>query len=121
MSPTRDPMLRLFDILDACDRIIEHRPASRAEFDRDEMLQVWVIHHTSVIGEASVHVPSDIRASHPEVDWVALKGMRNRLVLGYFNVDLDVVWEVVATEIPRLRELIAAIVRETDDEGEGIT
>jgi uncharacterized protein with HEPN domain len=49
----RDDRDRLIDILNAIDRILEKAPSERALFDRDEMLQVWVLHHLQVIGEAA--------------------------------------------------------------------
>ena len=50
-----------------------------------------------------------IKQAHPEVDWIAAAHTRNRLVHGYFDVDLELIWATVERDIPGLRKQIAAI------------
>ncbi len=57
-----------------------------------------------IIGEASKNVPEEFRKSHLEVDWKAMAGMRDRLIHGYFAVDYEIVWDVIKTELPKLKE-----------------
>jgi uncharacterized protein with HEPN domain len=59
---------RLTDILIAIAKIKE-RVADSLAFQNDEMLQVWVIHHLQVIGEAARGVSQPVRDRHPEVQW----------------------------------------------------
>ena len=113
MSP-RDPMLRVRDMLEAANRILERASGSREALAEDETLQVWVVYHLQVLGEAASAVPAEIANAHPEVDWVALRGMRNRLVHGYFDVDLDVIWEAVVRDVPVLRDQVAGILHDAD-------
>lgn len=109
MTAARDQNLRLQDMLDAADRILSYTTEGRERFLCDEMLQVWVIHHLEVIGEAAARVEASIQEAYPEVDWLAAAYTRNRLVHGYFDVDAEVVWETVERDIPVLREQVAAI------------
>ena len=109
MNAERDQRLRLRDMLAASDKILERTAEGREEFLGDEMVQVWVIHHLEVIGEAAARVDVGIREAHPEVDWVAAAHTRNRLVHGYFDIDPEIVWKTVERDIPVLREQIAAI------------
>lgn len=46
---------------------------------------------------------------HPQVPWRSMKGMRNRIAHGYFEIDLDTVWETVQTALPRLIELLPVV------------
>ncbi len=103
-------------MLEAADKILERKPADRRHLEHDEMLQVWCFHMIQVIGEVSRHVPQTIKEAHPEVRWLALAGIRNRIVHDYVDVDLDVIWEVVVRDIPILREQIARILDEMQGE-----
>lgn len=91
----RDPAEPLRDILEAIDRIQARCGGGRSAFDKDDMLQVWVLHHLQVIGESSRALPEDFRHDHPEVPWQRIIGMRHILVHHYFEVDTEVVWQAV--------------------------
>jgi uncharacterized protein with HEPN domain len=54
------------------------------------------------MGEATRHVPADARASAPDVPWKLMEGMRHVLVHNYEAVRLDVVWQTVIGDLPRL-------------------
>ena len=62
------------------------------------------------VGEAVRHVPAEVQARYPDLDWIGMRGMRNMLVQNYGAVQLDVVWGVVHGRIPllipRLREIL---------------
>ncbi len=62
-----------------------------------------------IIGEAAKQVPEDFRNQHPNVQWKSMAGMRDRLIHAYFGVDYEIVWDVVQTRIPELRQQIASI------------
>lgn len=66
----------------------------------DATLQRALIRSLEVIGEATKRLPPEFRAAHPEADWRGMAGMRDRLIHGYFGVDLELVWEVVRSWVP---------------------
>jgi uncharacterized protein with HEPN domain len=97
------------DILEAVERIERHARRGRAAFDTDELIQVWMVRHLQIIGEAASRLSQDARDQHPAVPWRKIIGMRHILVHGYFEVDLDLVWSVVDRELTPLRDAIAPI------------
>ena len=78
-------------------------------FARDETLRRAFVRSLEIIGEAAKKVSPEYRAAHPQVEWRAMAGMRDRLIHDYFGVDYDLVWDVVRNRVPTLRSQIAAI------------
>ena len=66
----------------------------RLDLETDLMFQFATV-PPEIIGEAAARLTDETRADHPEIPWSNMIGMRNRLVHGYFDVDLDVVWNTV--------------------------
>ena len=99
----RDPRERLRDILEAIERIERYTSRGRAEFDRDELVQTWVLRHLQIIGEATRVLPDDVRSMAPDIPWGQISGMRHVLVHDYFGIDLDLVWNAVERDLPELK------------------
>jgi uncharacterized protein with HEPN domain len=95
-------MDRLNDVLAAIAKIKERVPDSLA-FQNDEMLQVWVIHHLQVIGEAARGVSQPVRDGHPEVQRPQIVALRNILVHEYFGLNLDQIWMMAQRDLPSWR------------------
>lgn len=102
----RDTLERLRDIQEAIGEITKYTYQGRRSFDENELIQVWVIRHLEIIGEAARAVPQDFKDRHPDIPWRRINGMRNVLVHMYFKVDLDSVWAVVEHDLPDLKTSI---------------
>jgi uncharacterized protein with HEPN domain len=75
---------------------------SRADLDADHMLSLALVRLLEIIGEAARGVSGWFQEAHPEVAWKKMAGMRDRLIHGYFDVNLDVVCETVTQDLPVL-------------------
>ncbi len=105
----------LVDILDAIEAIAKHTGSGDGEFRRDELVQVWVVHHLQVIGEAAARLTPTIVAQTPEIPWSRITGMRNILVHQYFGIDLDVVWDTVVSDLPPLRTSVEKLLADEEE------
>lgn len=94
-------------ILQSID-LIESYTAGRTEHDflASVELQDRVIRRIEIIGEAVKNLPENLRADHPEIMWREIAGMRDVLVHRYFEVDLELTWQVVQRDIPLLKSVI---------------
>ena len=93
---TIDPVARLHHMLDAARKARQFTQGrTRADLDTDEMFALAFVRLLEVIGEAANAVTDEIRKRAPQIPWKEIGGTRNRLVHGYFDVDLDIVWEIV--------------------------
>ena len=86
------------------------------QFLQRRMTQDAVVRQLEIIGEASNSLSADLREAHPDVMWGQIIGMRNRLIHGYFQIDLEIVWEVVHVDLPALRAQVAHLLEETGRE-----
>jgi uncharacterized protein with HEPN domain len=76
-------------------------------FLADKRTQQAVILNLVILGEAATKLMDrhpEIVEAHPEIEWRAMRGMRNRIAHGYYDINLEVVWETVAMALPDLAE-----------------
>ena len=91
----------------------------RDDFLTDKRTQQAVIMSLIIIGEAATKVMdvySEFAQEHQEVPWRNMRGMRNRIAHGYFDINLDVVWETVQEWLPVLLQQLPAVRQDADDE-----
>ena len=99
----------LLDILEAIERIEKYADEGKEVFEEDELIQTWIVHHITIIGEACRTLPDDFQSRHTNVPWADIVGMRNILVHHYFGIDKDAVWSVGEKDLPELKLNIQAI------------
>ncbi|WP_425640192.1 DUF86 domain-containing protein [Algoriphagus yeomjeoni] len=54
------------------------------------------------MGEASIRIDDDFKLSHPQIEWKKLRGFRNRIVHEYFGIDIEIVWNIIESDIDDL-------------------
>jgi len=94
---------------------------SEADFLSDKRTQQAVILNLIILGEAATKLLREhgpFVEAHPEIPWRNMKGMRNRIAHGYFDIDLTIVWETVQTALPELLERLPLIRKASDEEND---
>jgi uncharacterized protein with HEPN domain len=67
-----------------------------------------------ILGEAARHVPDDVTQGYPDIPWPQMRGMRNHIVHGYDQIDLEIVWNVVTMELPPLVPRLEKMLQEPE-------
>jgi len=99
----KDDIIRVRHMLDFARKAVQfNKGKSRADLDSNEMLAMATIHLIELIGEASRTISAELHHQYPEIPWDLISGTRNRLIHGYIDVDLDVVWTIVTKDLPLL-------------------
>jgi uncharacterized protein with HEPN domain len=110
---SRDALLFLEDIQSSCSRIVGYTgDRSRDEVFVDEMRFDAILRNLHIIGEAVKNLPPDWRQKHSDVPWRAIAGLRDFVAHAYFALDLDILWNAIREEIPRLLQRVQGILEE---------
>jgi uncharacterized protein with HEPN domain len=99
----RDVTITLRQMLDYAQKAVTlSRGKKRIDLDKDLTFNLALTRLVEIIGEAANRVPGEFQDNHPEIPWMEIIGMRNRLIHGYDEVDFDFLWNVVRNDLPSL-------------------
>lgn len=99
----QDDRVRLQHMLDAAKTAVSHViERSRSDLDKDELIALALVRLLEIIGEAAKKVSESVKTENPQIAWRQIAATRNRLIHGYFDVDYDIVWEIVNVDLPVL-------------------
>lgn len=109
----KDPKIFLKHILEAVEIIESHLKGIDFEkFKKDIKSQDAVVRRIEIIGEATKNIPESIKNNYPELVWKDIAGMRDILIHRYYGVDLEITWEVIQKDLPKLKKGIEKILLE---------
>jgi uncharacterized protein with HEPN domain len=96
-------IVRLKHLLDAAEKAVAFvKGKSRGDLDRDEKLALALVRLLEIVGEAANALSESFKQKHADVQWRSIISTRNRLIHGYFDVDLDIVWNIVTVDLSSL-------------------
>ncbi len=102
----KDDRRYLLHIAECVQRVEEDVAGGHSSFEKSHLIQDAVLRNLQVIAESTKRLSDSLKASEPEINWREIAGFRNFLVHDYLGVDIDVVWQVVQHDIPKLKELV---------------
>ncbi|HZX10435.1 MAG TPA: DUF86 domain-containing protein [Acidobacteriota bacterium] len=109
----KDDEVRLRHILDAAREAFGFSEGQdRRSLEADRKLNLSLVRLLEIIGEAAKGITNDFRREHPELPWKSMIGMRDRLIHGYFDINLDIIWKTVKNDLPPLIDKIEKILAE---------
>ncbi len=112
---TRDVRDYLRDILNAVDEVETFvKDMSFEDFAKDRKTVNAVVRSIEVIGEASKHIPVSLRETYPVLPWKEMSGMRDKLIHGYFGIDLETIWKATREDIPSLKNTVQRMLKEQE-------
>ncbi len=115
-SSPRKWKFRVRHILEAVEKVALYLEGLDYEqLGRDSRTLDAVVWNLMIIGEAARHIPEEVQEAHPQVPWSKMRGMRNQIVHGYDQVDLEVVWKTAHDHLPPLVPQLKKVLAESED------
>ncbi len=109
----RDYKLYLEDMLEAIEKIQAYTEGvSLEKLQSNGMLQDAILHNLEIIGEAAKHVPDELKAKTPEMEWRKIVGLREIIAHEYFGISLEIVWDILQNKLPDLRSQVITFLKE---------
>lgn len=105
----RDDRLYLIHIEECIGRIQQYSEGGHDSFVASTLIQDAVLRNLQVLAQSSQRVSVSLKELHPEIDWRGIAAFRNVLVHDYLGLNLVRVWEIVAAQLPQLRDQIHSI------------
>jgi len=65
-----------------------------------------IIRNFEIIGEASRNIPDEIKSKYLFIEWKEMAAFRNVLIHGYFDLDIEAIWDTLQNNIPTLKRHI---------------
>jgi uncharacterized protein with HEPN domain len=95
------------DIIDSINKIEEYTTdLTFNDFEDNNLVIDAVVRNIEIIGEASKNIPNEIQKLFKDIPWQKLRGIRNRIVHDYFNVDREIIWFIVTNELSTLKNTL---------------
>lgn len=105
--------VRVEHMLSAIDEAVSFaKGKNRQDLNQNRMLVLSIIKEIEIIGEAASKISKSITNRYPEVPWSDIVGMRNKLIHGYFDIDLDILWNTIKRDLPELYSQLQKIIIE---------
>ena len=104
-------LVRIRHILDAAREALSFASGkTRLDLNTNRMMVLSLVKEIEIIGEAAGQVTEETKNTYKTIPWLDMIDMRNHLIHVYFEVDLDILWDTVVSDLPPLIEALDEIV-----------
>ncbi len=111
----KDHKIYLKHIIESIENVEDFtKDVSISDFLGSALIQNGVIRCLEIIGEAVKNLPMEFREKYPDIEWKKIAGLRDVLIHAYFDVDLDLTWEIVKDDLPDLKKKIIIILEDIE-------
>jgi uncharacterized protein with HEPN domain len=108
--------LYLTDILEAIKRIQSYVEGCTFEqFAKSTLVIDAVVRNFEIIGEATKHIPAELKEKNPLIRWKDMAGMRDKLAHEYFGVDTEILWKTSINRLPTLKPQLEELLKEVEE------
>ena len=105
----KDDKIYLQHIRDAIQKIETYSMGGKESFNKNTQVQDAVIRNLEIIGEAVKNLSVNLKNKHKDIPWGKMAGMRDEMIHEYFGVDLEIVWNVLEKDLPKLKSKVDQI------------
>lgn len=104
---SRSIHLFLEDIITSCAKVLRYtRGMTFEEFVADERTVDAVLRNLQIIGEAAKNIPQEVRDRSTQIEWRKIAGLRDILAHTYFQIEAEIIWDIVQNKVQILQEQI---------------
>jgi uncharacterized protein with HEPN domain len=115
MSKSKSDAIRIRHMLDAVNKALQFtKDKSREDLSNDELLSLALVRLLEVLGEAAAKISIDITDTYSSVPWREIIGTRNRLIHGYDDVNLDILWQIVSVDLLPLPSILLKVLQQVE-------
>lgn len=111
----KDDRLYAHHIADCIRRIEENTISGREAFEASHTLQDAVLRNLQTLAESTQRLSDPLKATYPEIEWQRIAAFRNVLLHNYLGVDMNLIWNIVQSDLPELRRAVSHILELIDE------
>ncbi|MBS3071682.1 DUF86 domain-containing protein [Candidatus Pacearchaeota archaeon] len=111
----KDDLTLIKHILDNINKIEKFsKDLKKEDLSKDELKQYALIRAIELIGEAAKNITKNMKEKHNEVPWKDIIGSRDRIIHQYFGINLEIIWNIIKKDIPKLKVNLDKILKELE-------
>ncbi len=111
----KDSIIFISHIIESINLIEEFSKGLTKEKLADNKLkQSAIIRQIEIIGEAAKNLPKEFTEKHQDIPWKDIVGMRDKIIHQYFDIDINIVWDVLEVNLPEIKTKIQRILKDEE-------